>query len=226
MFDIGFWELVIVAVAALIVLGPERLPHALRSIGQTIAKMRVMASSVRTEVEKELQLSDLKGTLGQTLKDSGLSTLSQELAGLKSDIMQPMRHIQSSLTDAVTPVNDVALAARASLAELEADYRANRIHTDNDYYMPDLSDVSDTDDDNGLMTMPPSSSNSFQVLYKQWQQRLKELNRLPTAQQAYTQALILEQAHRMHYQEHEIIEIAIRRQIQLNQPSDLRRDIV
>jgi sec-independent protein translocase protein TatB len=63
MFDIGFGELVLIAVIALLVLGPERLPGAARTVGTLIRRLRSGWDSVRDEVERELEAEDLKRKL-------------------------------------------------------------------------------------------------------------------------------------------------------------------
>ena len=63
MFDIGFWELILVGVVALLVFGPERLPRVAREAGLWIRKARSMVSSVKSEIDHELQLQELQQTL-------------------------------------------------------------------------------------------------------------------------------------------------------------------
>jgi len=65
MFDIGFWELCIIAIVALLILGPERLPLAARTAGLWIAKGRRLIGNVKNEIDRELQLDELR----QRLKD-------------------------------------------------------------------------------------------------------------------------------------------------------------
>jgi len=59
MFDIGFWELVIMALVALVIIGPERLPDFARDAGRWIRKIRLFIQSAKREVEKELKLDEL-----------------------------------------------------------------------------------------------------------------------------------------------------------------------
>lgn len=59
MFDIGFWELCLVAVIALIVLGPERLPHAARTAGLWVRRARRMVSELRADIESEFEIEEL-----------------------------------------------------------------------------------------------------------------------------------------------------------------------
>ena len=55
MFDVGFSELVLIAVVALLVLGPERLPGAARTVGALLRKARHSFESVKAEVEREVR---------------------------------------------------------------------------------------------------------------------------------------------------------------------------
>ena len=59
MFDIGFWELVIMALVALVIVGPERLPELARNAARTIRKIKAFIQGVKREVEKELELDKL-----------------------------------------------------------------------------------------------------------------------------------------------------------------------
>jgi len=54
MFDIGFWELLIVAIVALFVVGPERVPGLIRSTGQWVGRIRAFTQSVRQELDQEI----------------------------------------------------------------------------------------------------------------------------------------------------------------------------
>jgi Tat protein translocase TatB subunit len=60
MFDVGFWELVVVFVLGLLVLGPERLPRVARSVGQWIAQAKSIANRFQREIERELAIQDLQ----------------------------------------------------------------------------------------------------------------------------------------------------------------------
>ena len=60
MFEIGFGELLLVALVALLVLGPERLPVAARVTGLWIGRLRRSFSSIRAEVEREIGADDIR----------------------------------------------------------------------------------------------------------------------------------------------------------------------
>jgi sec-independent protein translocase protein TatB len=59
MFDIGFWELAIIALVALIIIGPKRLPEFARDTGRVVGKIRNFIQSAKRELEKELELDQL-----------------------------------------------------------------------------------------------------------------------------------------------------------------------
>lgn len=63
MFDVGFWEMVLVGVVALLVFGPERLPRVARETALWIRKARSVVASAKREIDHELQLQELQETL-------------------------------------------------------------------------------------------------------------------------------------------------------------------
>ncbi|MGL5048415.1 MAG: Sec-independent protein translocase protein TatB [Shewanella sp.] len=92
MFDgIGFMELLLIGVLGLVVLGPERLPVAVRSITGWIRAMKRMANSVKEELEQELKIEQLHADLKKA-ESKGLSNLSPEL---KESIEQLKQAAQS-----------------------------------------------------------------------------------------------------------------------------------
>jgi sec-independent protein translocase protein TatB len=67
MFDVGMGEIGLIAVVALLVLGPERLPRAARTAGALLRKARQSWQSVRVEIERELAAEELKRSIKQTV---------------------------------------------------------------------------------------------------------------------------------------------------------------
>jgi sec-independent protein translocase protein TatB len=65
MFDIGFWEIMLIAVVALVVVGPERLPKLIRVTGLWIGRAQASLQSIRNEISKELRAEELKQALKQ-----------------------------------------------------------------------------------------------------------------------------------------------------------------
>jgi len=65
MFDIGFWELTVIGVVALLVIGPERLPRVARTAGLWLGRARRFVSSVKADIDRELAAEELKKTLSR-----------------------------------------------------------------------------------------------------------------------------------------------------------------
>lgn len=86
MFEIGFGELVVIAVVALLVVGPERLPGLARTAGLWLGKGRRMIAQVKAEVDRELQLEDIRQTLRQQVNLGEVNDLSDRMKSLRAEI--------------------------------------------------------------------------------------------------------------------------------------------
>ena len=73
MFDIGFWELLLIAIVALVVVGPERLPKLIRVVGLWVGKANASVQSIRSEISRELRAEELKQALNKTVDMPDLS---------------------------------------------------------------------------------------------------------------------------------------------------------
>ncbi len=80
MFDVGFSEMLLVGLIALLVFGPERLPKVARQAALWIKKARAMASSVRLEIDREFQLQELKETLDKQKRQMDQILLADKLS--------------------------------------------------------------------------------------------------------------------------------------------------
>lgn len=63
MFDVGFWELLLIGLLGLVVLGPERLPRAAREVGLWVGRARRLAADFRDQMESELDAAELRREL-------------------------------------------------------------------------------------------------------------------------------------------------------------------
>ena len=93
MFDIGFWELVLISVVALVVLGPERLPHAIRSVTSFIRAAKSMANSVKDELSHELKVQELQENLRKA-EQMGMEDLSPELKSSVEELKKAAQDVQ------------------------------------------------------------------------------------------------------------------------------------
>ena len=100
MFDISFWELAMIGVVALIVVGPERLPGLARTTGRWLGKARRMVAEVKAEVDRELQLDELKQSLRQQADLNGVKDVASQMQTLRDDIQAELRNdIQAEYDD-------------------------------------------------------------------------------------------------------------------------------
>ena len=107
MFDPGFWELALIAVLALLIVGPERLPVVARKVGGWIGKMRRFVTSVRSDIERELRTDDLERMLNQQ------SSEIQELKSMLADT-------QKSTEDSFKETEDLMLTKAENTPTAEA----------------------------------------------------------------------------------------------------------
>lgn len=108
MFDIGFSELLLVFVIGLVVLGPERLPVAVRSVAGWIRTLRAMAASVQNELNQELKLQELQDSLKKA-EEAGLKNLSPEIKSSIDDLKEAASSMKRSIHENLSP-SDQAIA--------------------------------------------------------------------------------------------------------------------
>jgi sec-independent protein translocase protein TatB len=116
MFDIGFSELLVIAVVALLVLGPERLPKAARFAGLWVRKARAQWYSVKSEFEREMASDELKRSVGNPLGDlrNAASEAARDLGDTQRDLAEALRDTEALAradADAATAVQDIPAAA-------------------------------------------------------------------------------------------------------------------
>jgi len=79
MFDIGFWELMLIGIIGLVVLGPERLPVAIRTVRNWISSVRKFSEGVKSELSEELRIHELHSNLKKA-EQANMENLSPEVA--------------------------------------------------------------------------------------------------------------------------------------------------
>jgi sec-independent protein translocase protein TatB len=93
MFDIGFWELVLIGVVALLVIGPERLPSVARTLGLWVGKFTRFVSSVKSDIDRELKAEELKRVIQEQQ-----SSLGSDIHEIIEDTKNTMSDVEKSLT--------------------------------------------------------------------------------------------------------------------------------
>ena len=94
MLDVGFFEIIIVALACLLIVGPERLPVVFKTLGILVGRAQNYVSKVKSDVEKELNFSEYEATKTE-LKDFG-KKYGEELLSLENEIHDLSSSIESS----------------------------------------------------------------------------------------------------------------------------------
>ncbi len=94
MFDVGFWELSLIALVALLVIGPERLPKVARTVGLWVGRGRRMLSSVKADIEREIKAEELKSILDKQAQSNPLEEIIDDARGTMEDFK---RNTESSL---------------------------------------------------------------------------------------------------------------------------------
>src|SRR5215471_2257686 len=90
MFDVGFSEIVVIAVVALIVIGPERLPKVARTLGHMFGRLQRYVNEVKADINREMELDELRKLQSQVqsaardIETSVTSAVSQAEAGVRS----------------------------------------------------------------------------------------------------------------------------------------------
>lgn len=115
MFDIGFSELFMVALVALIVLGPERLPKAARFAGLWVRRARAQWASVKSELERELAAEELKQGLHDTQ-----TTMREIKASVRAADMDARREFDAMRAAVDTPAVDAPVAEAPAVDTLDS----------------------------------------------------------------------------------------------------------
>ncbi|MHA6492184.1 Sec-independent protein translocase protein TatB [Pseudomonas borbori] len=109
MFDIGFTELLLVGVVALVVLGPDRLPGAVRTAGLWIGRIKRSFSAIKAEVEREIGADEIR----RQLHNEQILDLEREMNAMKQSISAPLGSSTSS-SPATAPTAEPAVATDIS----------------------------------------------------------------------------------------------------------------
>jgi sec-independent protein translocase protein TatB len=94
MFDISFTELLVIGVIALVVIGPERLPKVARTIGHLVGRAQRYVSDVKTDIQREVELDDLR-KLKDQMQEAAQSVQSS-LQNTETAIRQPLEAFEQS----------------------------------------------------------------------------------------------------------------------------------
>jgi sec-independent protein translocase protein TatB len=98
MFDIGFSEIVVIGVVALIVIGPERLPKVARTLGHMFGRLQRYVNEVKADINREMELDELRKL--QTEVQSAARDIEQSVTQATRDMESGVRSVESQLNEA------------------------------------------------------------------------------------------------------------------------------
>ena len=105
MFDIGFSELVLIAIVALLVIGPDRLPKVAKTAGLWVGKMRGFVTSVKADIDHELAADELKKILKEQADSTGIHEIIEETKSTTDEI-QKQDYVMRAINDTDDFVED------------------------------------------------------------------------------------------------------------------------
>jgi sec-independent protein translocase protein TatB len=91
MFDVGMFEMILIGVIALLILGPERMPEAARSAGRMVGKLRGFISGVKADVKDQMSVTELEE----------LRQLRNDLASAKTELNQLQKTTGNNIGDSI-----------------------------------------------------------------------------------------------------------------------------
>lgn len=130
MFDIGFAELLLCAIVALLVLGPERLPGTVRTVGRWIGRARHTVNQFTDQIDREIRAEELKRRIEEELKKSGVNDVARQVKeALHAPLPTPLigaDHLRDGAAheNNITPpaLQAASTTADASAAQAEDDH--------------------------------------------------------------------------------------------------------
>jgi sec-independent protein translocase protein TatB len=98
MFDIGFSEIVVIAVVALVVIGPERLPKTARTLGLLFGRLQRYVNDVKSDIRREMELDELRGL--QREIQGAAREFEQSVKTVADDVSTGARRVEHELNSA------------------------------------------------------------------------------------------------------------------------------
>ena len=125
MFDIGFSEIVVIGVVALVVIGPERLPKTARTLGHLFGRLQRYVNEVKADINREMELDELRKL--QREMQGAAREFEQSVTSAASEVQAGVRSVERDLNDAAaTPAGIAPAAATAPAAQPAPEGEASR----------------------------------------------------------------------------------------------------
>ena len=121
MFDIGFSELMVIGIVALLVLGPERLPKVARTTGHLLGRLQRYVSDVKSDINREMQLDELK-KLQEEARTAAMNfegTVRSEVASVEGGLSSSLQSASSAVADLENSIRNPAAETQAAVVDAE-----------------------------------------------------------------------------------------------------------
>ena len=106
MFDIGFSEILLIAVVALVVIGPERLPGVARNVGRFIGRLQRYVHDIKSDFNREVELEEIRRL--QHEMENTVQSMQESMRAVESSLQQEARVLQTSASDPLLPIEQAA----------------------------------------------------------------------------------------------------------------------
>src|SRR5438034_449006 len=113
MFDVGITEIMVIAVVALIVIGPERLPRVARTIGTLLGRAQRYVNDVKAEVNREMELEELRKLQAQM--QSAARDIQQTVSSAGADVQSAVSDVEKSLNETIAPIAESVTSTTSSV---------------------------------------------------------------------------------------------------------------
>lgn len=163
MFDLGFSELVVIGAVALVVLGPEKLPIVARKTGEWLGKAQRMVAQVKSDIEREAELSELKRI--QDEAKSVADDLTKTVQGQTSAIENEVKSLQSDVKGLEKEVNAEAKKTEDGFNALTQKSEENAVES---VAEPKYKELSDTEPNPAFSDLGQDSSSSTADDFYNW----------------------------------------------------------
>jgi sec-independent protein translocase protein TatB len=117
-FDIAFSEIVVIAVVALVVIGPERLPKVAKTLGHMFGRLQRYVNDVKADISREMELDELRKL--QSEVQSAARDLESSVTNAAREVESGVRSVETQLNEAANPPALNASAVEAAEAEAAA----------------------------------------------------------------------------------------------------------
>lgn len=118
MFDIGFSELMVIGLVALVVIGPERLPRVARTLGHLAGRLQRYVADVKADINREVELEELR-KMRDTVQQAAMgfeSSVQSELSKTETELNQAAESAAGVSTAPIEPAQSIEKSTEAQQA--------------------------------------------------------------------------------------------------------------